>query len=153
MKRWMLSLLASLLAMPASAATIEDASWLAGRWVGTGLGGTVEETWAPAAGGQMVGHFQMVKGGKPQFYEILLLDSTPAGLRLRVKHFNPDFTAWEDKGEWHSFEPAGGAARDELRFKGLRMKRSGERLTIWVTFRSKAGAIREEPFELRRAPL
>ena len=40
-------MLSALLAF--AAANIADASWLAGRWVGEGLGGRVEETWAPAA--------------------------------------------------------------------------------------------------------
>jgi hypothetical protein len=139
-------------AAPAAAQRIEDAAWLAGRWVGEGLGGTVEETWAPAAGGQMVGHFQLVKGGKPVFYELMLLDSQAGGLRLRVKHFNPDFTAWEDKAGWHSFEPVA-AEKDRLRFKGLQLARQGDRLTITVTFRAKDGSLHDEVLKLRRAPL
>lgn len=132
--------------------SIADASWLAGRWVGEGLGGSIEETWAPAAGGQMVGHFQLVKGGKPAFYEIMLLDAQPAGLRLRVKHFNSDFTAWEDKGDWHSFEPVA-VAPDLLKFKGLTFDRKGDQLTITVTFKKKDGTVYQEPLQLRRAPL
>ena len=135
-----------------AAATIADASWLAGRWVGDGLGGTIEETWAPAAGGQMIGHFQLVKDGKPAFYEIMLLDAQPGGLRLRVKHFNPDFTAWEDKGDWHSFEPVS-AEPDLLKFKGLTLARNGQELTITVTIRAKDGKVTDHPLKLRRAPL
>jgi hypothetical protein len=133
-------------------AAIDSASWLAGRWVGEGLGGQVEETWAPAAGGQMVGYFQLVKDGKPAFYEILLLDAQPAGLRLRVKHFNPDFTAWEDKAVWHSFEPVS-AAKDKLRFKGLSFDRSGDELLITVTLKAKDGKVTDHPLRLKRAPL
>ena len=153
MRARVLFALASLvLAAPAAAQSIEDAAWLAGRWVGEGLGGTVEETWAPAAGGQMVGHFQLVKAGKPVFYEIMLLDAPPGGLRLRVKHFSPDFTAWEDKAVWHSFEPLA-VEPDKLRFKGLTLGRQGDGLTIAITFRSKDGTVREEVLKLRRAPL
>ena len=139
-------------AAPAPAQTIDTAAWLAGRWVGEGMGGVVEETWAPAAGGQMVGHFQLVKAGKPVFFEIMLLDVRPGGLRLRVKHFNPDFTAWEDKAGWHSFEPVG-SGPDALDFKGLKFRRSGDALVITVTFRGKDGTLRDEPIRLRRAPL
>ena len=139
-------------AAPARGAGIDDASWLAGRWVGEGLGGTIEETWAPAAGGQMIGHFQLVKGGKPSFYELMLLDAQPGGLRLRVKHFNPDFTAWEDKAVWHSFEPVSVVA-NSLRFKGLSFDRAGDRLTINVTLRAKDGSVTTHPITLRRAPL
>jgi hypothetical protein len=132
--------------------SIADASWLAGRWVGEGLGGSIEETWAPAAGGQMIGHFQLVKDGKPAFYEIMLLDAQPSGLRLRVKHFNPDFTAWEDKGDWHSFEPLA-VESNRLKFKGLTLERDGEDLTIVVTFKQKDGMVVDRPLKLRRAPL
>lgn len=135
-----------------AAATIADASWLSGRWVGEGLGGTVEETWAPAAGGQMVGHFQLVKDGKPVFYELMMLDVQPRGLRLRVKHFNADFTAWEDKGGWHSFEPVS-AEPNLLKFNGLTLARDGETLNIVVTMKQKDGRIEQVPLKLRRAPL
>lgn len=131
---------------------ISDASWLAGRWVGEGLGGSLEETWAPAAGGQMVGHFQLVKDGKPSFYELMLLDVQPKGLRLRVKHFNADFTAWEDKGVWHSFEPLG-VEPNRLKFNGLRFERDGDDLTIVVTIKQKDGSVADHPLKLRRAPL
>src|SRR5688572_27278838 len=80
------------------AATIEDAAWLAGRWVGEGFGGQMEETWAPPVGGQMVGHFRYWRDGQPQIYEIMLMDVVEGGVRLRVKHFNPDFTGWEERG-------------------------------------------------------
>jgi hypothetical protein len=143
-------MLSALLAF--AAANIADASWLAGRWVGEGLGGRVEETWAPAAGGQMVGHFQLVKDGTPQFYEIMLLDARPTGLRLRVKHFNADFTAWEDKGDWHSFEPIS-TGPDHLRFDGLRFDRSGNALTVVVTLKQKDGSVADHPIRLRREPL
>jgi len=145
--------LALFVATPVQAApTIEDAQWLAGRWVGEGLGGQVEESWAPAAGGQMVGHFQLMRAGKPVFYELLLLDAQPGGLRLRVKHFNPDFTAWEDKAVWHSFEPLA-VGRDKLRFKGLSFDRSGDELLIVVTLKAKDGTVTDHPLKLKRAPL
>ena len=136
----------------AQPAPIDSASWLAGRWVGEGLGGHVEESWTPAAGGQMIGHFQLVKGGKPVFYELMLLDAQPDGLRLRVKHFNADFTAWEDKAVWHSFEPLS-VEPDVLKFKGLTLKRSGSDLLITVTLRAKDGTVTDHPLKLRRAPL
>lgn len=153
--RWLAVALALASASPAPAQptpTVADASWLAGRWVGEGLGGQIEESWAPAAGGQMIGHFQLVKGGKPQFYELLMLDTKAPALRLRVKHFNPDFTAWEDKGGWHSFEPIS-VAPNQLKFRGLSFERSGDQLTIVVTLKARDGTVAEHPIRLKRAPL
>ena len=144
-----------LLALAAAAiqpAAIDQAGWLAGRWVGEGLGGEVEESWAPAAGGQMVGHFQLVKAGKPVFYELMLLDAQADGLRLRVKHFNADFTAWEDKADWHSFEPVS-AESGLLRFNGLILARHSDDLLITVSLRAKDGTVTDHPLKLKRAPL
>lgn len=132
--------------------TIDAASWLAGRWIGEGLGGQIEETWAPAAGGQMIGHFQLVKDGKPAFYEIMLLDAQPGGLRMRVKHFNADFTAWEDKTVWHSFEPDS-VKPDVIAFKGLTLARTGDGMLITVRIKAKDGTIADHPLKLKRAPL
>ena len=141
------------LAPAATVGRIADAAWLAGRWVGTGLGGEIEENWSPAAGGQMVGHFQLVSGGEVKFYELEVIDEQPTGLRMRVKHFNRDFTAWEDKAGWHSFEPVS-AAPGLLKFRGLTLTRVGaDAMTIGIRLRGKDGTVREETLRLRRAPL
>ena len=142
--------LAALISSPSAAATIADAAWLEGRWVGEGLGGQAEEVWSPAAGGQMVGHFQLVKGGKPVFYEIMLLDMTPGGLRMRVKHFNADFTAWEDKDKWITFAPDSVQPR-VLKFKGLTLSAEGDTMTARLPIRYKDGRVAEEVFMFRRA--
>lgn len=131
---------------------IEQAAWLAGRWVGEGLGGTIEETWAPPVGGQMVGHFRLVRAGAPAFYEIELIDEHEGGLRFRVKHFNPDFVGWEEKGAWTSFAFEGASA-DELRYSGLTLRRVGpEAMEITIRIRHDGRTV-DEVLRLRRAPL
>jgi hypothetical protein len=130
--------------------TIETAAWLAGRWLGTGLGGEMEEVWSPPAGGQMVGHFRLVNGGKPAFYEFILLDVTEAGLRMRLKHFNPDHSAWEDKDAWTTFAPVSASA-SELAFSGLVIQRSGaDAMTMRLRLR-RGDAVVEEVLNFRRA--
>lgn len=131
--------------------SIHDAAWLAGRWVGEGLDGQVEENWSPVQGGQMVGHFALFNKDAPVFYELMLLDAQPDGLRLRVKHFNPDFTAWEDKNDWHSFEPVS-AGKESLRFRGLWLRREGEELLITIRLEDKSGAATDHLLRLRRGP-
>lgn len=134
------------------AATIQDAAWLTGRWVGTGLGGELEEVWSAPAGGQMVGHFRMLRDGKPAFYEFLLLDVAEGGLRMRLKHFNPDHTAWEDKDDWATFSPMS-SGTDELAFSGLRILRAGpDAITMKLSLRN-GDKVSEETLQLRRAPL
>ena len=56
--------LAAMISSPSAAATIADAAWLEGRWVGEGLGGQAEEVWSPAAGGQVsCGEYGRARGG------------------------------------------------------------------------------------------
>ncbi|MGE0045397.1 MAG: DUF6265 family protein [Hyphomonadaceae bacterium] len=137
----------------AAQARIEDAAWLAGRWVGEGLGGQLEETWAPPAGGQMVGHFRLTRNGAPVFYEIMLMEVTEGGVQMRVKHFNPDFTGWEERNEWVIFEPVS-ASETELAFSGLVLRREGEdQLIITIRLRYSETDVRDEVLQLRRAPL
>jgi Domain of unknown function (DUF6265) len=138
---------------PERRATIDDAAWLAGHWVGEGLGGLVEENWSPPRGGQMVGHFALVKEGKPVFYEIMLLDEHDGGLRMRVKHFGPDFIGWEEKGGWHSFEPRAVGPKS-LAFQGLTLRLDDGELVATITMRDRqTGTVRDEVLRHRRAPL
>jgi len=57
---------------PKIAATIADAAWLQGYWIGEGLGGVGEDFWMPPAKGMMLGAFRLVKSdGSKEFYELL----------------------------------------------------------------------------------
>lgn len=150
--RCLIALLPALLAGTARAATIEDAAWLAGRWTGTGLGGELEEVWSPPVGGQMVGHFRLVTNGKPVFYEFILLDVVDGGIRMRLKHFNPDHTAWEDKDAWTTFSPVS-ASEGKLVFSALTIERTGpDALTMRLKLR-REGQVVEEVLQFRRAAL
>ena len=84
------------------AATIEDAAWLVGSWTGTAFGQRFEEVWNPASAGTMVGFFKLIGDDGVAFYELLLLSVEEGSLSLKVKHFNADFTAWEEKADFRS---------------------------------------------------
>jgi hypothetical protein len=134
------------------AATIEDAAWLAGRWVGEGFGGQMEETWAPPIGGQMIGHFRYWRDGEPQFYEFMVLDVVEGGVRMRLKHFNPDYTTWEDRETWTTFEPVS-VSPEALVFNGLTIRREGEDRIV-MTIRIRRGeTVSEDTLRFQRAPL
>jgi len=133
-------------------ARVDDAAWLAGRWVGEGLGGQIEETWAPPVAGQMVGHFRLVRNGAPAIYEISLMDASNGALRMRVKHFNPDFVGWEEKDAWHAFE--GGAVNGaDIRFDDLTLHHPAPNELIITLNIEYASGVRTETPRLRRAPL
>ncbi|MBI1187780.1 MAG: hypothetical protein GC206_10725 [Alphaproteobacteria bacterium] len=133
-------------------ASIEDARWLAGRWVGEGLGGEMEESWSAPAQGRMVGYFRLVREERVAFYELMLLEETEAGLEMRVKHFTPDFVGWEEKDAWVRFAPLR-AAPGVLEFQGLSLRLEGETMIGVIRLRYGESDVRDEVLRYRRAPL
>ena len=86
------------------AASIDDLSWLSGRWIGEGLGGTAEEVIAPASGGQMMGMFRHSGAeGAVKFYEFYVFAEHDGSLMLRLKHFSPMMSGWEEKDAFVEF--------------------------------------------------
>lgn len=137
---------------PAPAASIDAAAWLAGRWVGEGFGGQMEEAWAPPVGGQMVGHFRYWREGQPQFYEFMMMDVIEGGVRMRVKHFNPDMIGWEEKDGWHTFEPVS-VGPDALLFNGFEIRRDGPDRVVMTLRLRRGDVVEEEVLRFQRAPL
>jgi len=86
-----------------AAATLEDAHWMAGSWTGTAFGSNFEEVWNAPSADSMVGLFKLFDDDGVGFYEILLMTVEDGTLSLKVKHFNADFTAWEEKGDFIDF--------------------------------------------------
>ena len=100
------------------AATLEDVAWMVGSWTGDAFGGTFEEVWNPASLGTMVGMFKVMSDGEVSFYELMLLAEEEGSLVLKVKHFNADFTAWEEKADYVNFRLVS-VASDAVHFSGL----------------------------------
>lgn len=80
-------------------AKIADAAWLLGDWVGTGIeGAEAAENWLPASGATMAGIFLQEKpDGSIMFTELMYMSEDAGSLVLKLKHFNPDLTGWEEK--------------------------------------------------------
>lgn len=135
---------------PPPAATLADAAWIEGHWVGRALGGEVEEIWLPAAGGQMPGMFRLVSGGEVSFYEIFALVEEEGSLVLKLKHFDRALAGWEGQDEHVTFRLV---KFDDatLWFDGLTMHRTGpDGLTVWVAMESRDGSVSEGEFAYRR---
>jgi hypothetical protein len=132
-------------------ATVTDMAWLAGRWTGTGLGGEVEEIWSPPQAGAMMGMFRLLREGATVFCELMTLVEENGSLVLRVKHFGPDLTGWEEKGETVDF-PLVRVAGDRFYFDGLTFHRhDDDAISIHVVFSTRDGAVREETLSYTRA--
>jgi len=116
-------------------ATLEDASWLVGSWAGTAFGQNFEEVWNPPSAGSMIGLFKLYGDDGVAFYELLQLSVEDDTLSLKVKHFNADFTAWEDKADFVNFRLV---SKDEnaLHFGGLSFyKRSDNSIDGYIVMR------------------
>lgn len=141
-------------ALPGAAspqAIISDLAWLAGPWDGNGLGGAARVVYSPPDDGQIVGHFKQSKNGKIQFYEIAAIAETKGSLEYRVKHFNADLTAWEEKDKVQTF-PLVAVEKDAWYFDGLTIRRDGENgLIETVLVSRKDGTSSEISFTYRRA--
>lgn len=130
-------------------ATLEDLAWIAGAWRGTCFGGECEEIWGQPFAGTMVGSFKLVQEGQPAFYELMLITREEDGWVLKVKHFNPDFSAWEEKADAVVFrlekvEPG------RIQFKGLTFSRRGEE-GLHITLRMRRGdQVSDEVLRLER---
>jgi Domain of unknown function (DUF6265) len=86
--------------------TLADFSFIMGSWRADWNGGVGEEHWSTASGDSMMGTFRFVKDGKGRFYELMLIEQTRDGPVLRLKHFNPGLSGWEDKAQVYSFHLA-----------------------------------------------
>lgn len=130
--------------------TVSDFAWLAGHWSGEGLGGTCEEIWAPPLGDNVIGLFRFLKDGKTQFTELFSLVKEGESLVLKLKHFNPDMTSWEEKDKPVQF-PLVKVSPNEANFDGLTYrKKDDDTLDVFVAIKGKDGNLREEKFSFKR---
>lgn len=84
-------------------ATLDDLGFITGLWRADWDGGLGEEQWSAPSGDSMVGTFRLVKNGRSQFYEFMLIEQTANGPVLRLKHFNAGLIGWEEKSQVYSY--------------------------------------------------
>ena len=131
-------------------ATLQDVSWLVGHWRGEGLGGQVEETWAPAFAGSMAGTFRLAKDGKLDFSEFFMMMEHEGSLVLKLKHFDREMHGWEEKDNYVTFPLVKVEGRTAW-FSGLtyRLDESGTLHSI-VAMKGKDDTFSEGVFKFRR---
>ncbi len=99
-------------------ASIDDVSWITGHWQGEMFEGLGEEVWSAPSGKSMMGMYRHVKDGKLIFYEFLIITEESNSLTLKLKHFNPDLTGWEEKDIFVEF-PLVKITQNEVYFDGI----------------------------------
>ena len=133
-------------------ATVADAAWLVGDWAGPGVGGAHSaETWLPPSRGTMVGVFVQEKGdGSLQFTEHMYMAEEGGSLVLKLKHFNPDLTGWEEKDGMVRFRLLS-IAPCAAYFSGLTYRCDGEDgLLVAVRMKSEGDNVSELVFRFKR---
>ena len=131
-------------------ASLEEVAWLSGHWRGEGLGGTIEEVWSPPQGDTMVGAFKLMKADTVSMYELCAIVEENDRIAMWVKHFNPDFTGWEEKSDKVVF-PLIRIEPGALYFDGLTFKQlDDDTIDVYLAFGGQGGEIREAKLEYTR---
>ncbi len=130
--------------------SIEDFSFLQGFWVGTGFGGVSEEMWMPASDGSMFGIFKQSSEAGITLTEFMEITQIADEFVLRLKHFNPDFTGWEEKDENVTFHLQS-VAPNQAVFNGLSYTLVDDNhRPIELRLRDGDGNVNTEVFDLRK---
>lgn len=124
---------------------VEDLNWIEGVWVGTGLGGDCEEVWMPAVDGHMIGTFRFWEDGKLVFSEFMNIVQEGETFSMKLKHFNPDLSPWEEKDKWTTFRLVE-TGEDFVSFSGLTMQRIGDEMILQLAL-TENGVRRIEEFK------
>lgn len=129
--------------------SLDDLHWIVGNWTGTIFGEQFEEVWNPPSAGSMVGMFKVLDNSVVSFYELQLITQDIDGITLKVKHFNPDFSAWEEKADYASFRFIG-MEENAIHFSGLSFYRlSADTLEAYILLRFDE-EVREEKITYQR---
>ncbi len=137
-------------ARAAQSPDIEQLAFLTGYWQGPGLGGHSEEMWMPPSDNRLLGLFKQSGANGLEFSEIVEIVAAPEGIVMHVKHFNADFTGWEEKDDFVSF-PLLEVSANKAVFDGLVYELvTPNQLLVTLQIRQSDGTIEEVRFDLTR---
>ncbi len=134
-------------------AYVQQLWWLEGLWQGEGIDGApATESWLPPSGNTMVGTFvQQTADGGILFSEHMQIMEEGDSLVLKLKHFNPDLTGWEDKDGMVTFRLLD-AEFCAAYFSGLTLRCDGQdKLVVAVRMKSDSPEPKELMFRFDRA--
>jgi hypothetical protein len=152
-------------------ATIAEAKFLSGRWIGVmNKDHHVEEMWSEPVGNNMVGCFRWVKSdGTPSLFELITVTAEEGTLALRLRHQTAAGKSWESQDSPMLFRLAEKSEK-HLRFDAFmdcgtvqhcRYEHRDGKLVVDVVFKEPSveeasqGKKTETPlhFEFSRSPL
>jgi len=113
-------------------AKIDSMAWIAGYWVGQGLGGTMEDIWMPPRDGVILGAFRLVQPQGKGFYELFAIEEHEGSLRFVVKHFHRNWVGWEEKDVALKM-PLASISENAASFGGVGFRREGSDQLTWTS--------------------
>lgn len=130
---------------------LADFKWLAGSWVGGGLGGQCVETWSEPQGDAMVGSFLYSQDGKAVFSEHFSLSKVGDSVTLKLKHFDNNLVGWEEKDKSVEFKFVKRNG-NKFHFSGMTyVNVSEDKMDVYVLIKQKDDKVQEEKFEFKRS--
>lgn len=78
-------------------ATLADVAFITGQWADASEKHLSEEVWTAPSGDSMVGMWRYVADGKMQTFAVLSIREEAGGPVLRMRHFDAEFVAREEK--------------------------------------------------------
>lgn len=129
----------------------ESFNFLSGAWVGEGLGGVAEYSISPVSAGTISLVFKHSLDNAPVFYEFIVIGEFDGRTALRLKHFNPDMSGWEERDKWMEFPLLELVPDKAAYFDGLtyRIDDDGS-LNAFVIARNRDGVEREFSFRFTK---
>lgn len=98
----------------------------------------------------MTGLFRLLHGDRLVLTEHMAIDTLDGRPTMRVRHFSPDFVAWEEKSESVAF-PLIRAEQGAIYLDGLTIRASGpDGLVFHLLMTDGEGVSREEIIRYRR---
>ena len=82
---------------PLRGRSIQEVTFLIGHWRGSMGDDIIEEYWLPEIHSNMACVFRWIKNGEIYIYELVSLVEQNDEIHMFLRHFNKDFTAWEEK--------------------------------------------------------
>ncbi len=82
---------------------IREMNWLSGHWIGEFNDSKIEEVWTKPVSDQMMGMFRLYKD-EIQVYEFMTISEENGSLTLKIKHFDKNMKAWEEKDKYEEFK-------------------------------------------------
>jgi hypothetical protein len=75
--------------------TLDQFSWLEGRWHGEWGSRIAELTWLEPKAGEMAGLLRLIEGQKTLVLELFSIVEKPDGIELFLRHLTPELLPWE----------------------------------------------------------